>query len=76
MDQQDLLQSYKTVREAAALLEITRQAVVKAIKNGHIIAERKGGMYLISVEQLEAYRLNPLRNPKLRGARGGRPKQT
>jgi len=75
MDKPIPLQGYKTVMEAAEILQITRQAVVKAIKSGHIQAEKKGNIYLIPDGQLEAYRNNPLRNPRTRGSMGGRPRQ-
>lgn len=75
MDQQGPLESYKTVREAAEFLMITRQAVIKAIKSGHIKAGRKGNLYLIPIEQLKEYQNSPVRNPQTRGSLGGRPKQ-
>lgn len=75
MDQNLPLDKYKTVQEAADILGLTRQAIVKAISRGDIQAERKGNIYLIANEQIEAYRNNPLRSPRTRGSLGGRPKQ-
>lgn len=75
MDQQTSLRDYKTVREAAAALGLTRQAIVKAIARGNIQAEKKGGIYLIPDVEVESYRAHPLRDPRTRGSLGGRPKQ-
>lgn len=75
MNEERPLDRYRTVDEAAGILGITRQAVVKAISSGHISAERKGKSYLISVEQIEMYKQNSLRDPHVRGRMGGRPKR-
>lgn len=75
MDEQGLLADYMTADEAAHHLGITRQAVVKAIQEGHIRAAKKGARYLILAEQVETYMANPLRSPRVRGAMGGRPKK-
>ncbi|HXL09432.1 MAG TPA: helix-turn-helix domain-containing protein [Candidatus Bathyarchaeia archaeon] len=45
-----------TPTQAAELLKLTRQGIVKAIQEGHLLARRYGRLYLIELSALERYR--------------------
>ena len=47
---------FLTPTQAAEQLKLTRQGIVKAIKNGHLYARKYGRLYLIDPAALERYR--------------------
>lgn len=49
---------YMSVREAAKILGVSRQAICKAIKSGRIKAIRFGNLYKINKEWFEDYLRN------------------
>lgn len=65
----DLVKDPVTTREAAAMLAVTRWAVLKAIKHDRLTAEQFGRDYAIEREEVERYR----RERKLTGPRKSPP---
>lgn len=68
----DLVKDPVTTREAAAMLTVTRWAVLKAIREKRIAAEEFGRDWAIEREEVERY----LRERKLTGPRKKPPTPT
>lgn len=60
-----------TTATAAEALQVSRWAVLKAIQDGRLAAEKVGRDYLIASDELERYR----RERKLTGPRKQRPSE-